>query len=207
MFGELVLVLISSSLISGSFINPYPRFKSHNAKDNEAGDPLFLTPLLEAGKLSIHDIQDMAAVNLPELQEFPGYSGYFTVNKTTNSNLFFWHFKAALNPETAPVILWLQGGPGASSLFGLFTENGPFLVTKTGKVKKRKYSWQTNHNMIYIDNPTGTGFSFTDKDEGYARNEVDVGRDLHEALKQFFTLFPDLVNNDFYLSGESYAGK
>lgn len=61
--------------------------------------------------------------------------------------------------------------------------------------------------MIYIDNPVGTGFSFTDHDEGYAKNEIDVGNDLYEALVQFFTLFPNLQQNDFYVTGESYAGK
>lgn len=61
--------------------------------------------------------------------------------------------------------------------------------------------------MIYIDNPVGTGFSFTDKDEGYARNERDVGQNLLTGLQQFFTLFPDLQKNDFFLTGESYGGK
>lgn len=61
--------------------------------------------------------------------------------------------------------------------------------------------------MIYIDNPVGTGFSFTDSDDGYAKNEVDVGQNLLSALQQFFTLFPDLQKNEFYLSGESYGGK
>ena len=52
------------------------------------------------------------------------------------------------------------------------------------------------------------GFSFTGKDECYAKNEEDVASDLYEALQQFFTLFPDLrQNNDFFVSGESYAGK
>jgi vitellogenic carboxypeptidase-like protein len=64
-----------------------------------------------------------------------------------------------------------------------------------------------NHNVIYIDNPVGTGFSFTDKEEGYAKNEIDVGNNLYEALIQFFTLFPDLQKNKFFVTGESYAGK
>lgn len=64
-----------------------------------------------------------------------------------------------------------------------------------------------NHNLIYIDNPVGTGYSFTDSDSGYAKDENDVGRDLLNALQQFFLLFPNLQKNEFFISGESYAGK
>jgi vitellogenic carboxypeptidase-like protein len=112
-----------------------------------------------------------------------------------------------INPKRAPVVLWLQGGPGATSLFGLFTENGPFSVTKNKTLKTRKYSWNVNHNLLYIDNPVGTGYSFTQNDSGYAVNETDVGRDVYAALIQFFTLFPELQLNEFYVTGESYAGK
>ncbi|XP_070505245.1 venom serine carboxypeptidase-like [Chironomus tepperi] len=190
------------------FINPYPRFETHNGDNSEVDgdDVLYITPLLESGK-NVEDIQKMATVTLDDLKAYSSYSGFFTVNKTYNSNMFFWYFPAQNDPANAPVLLWLQGGPGASSLFGLFTENGPFEVTKKGKVKSRKYSWNVNHNVIYIDNPVGTGFSFTDKDEGYAKDEYDVGNNLYEALVQFFTLFPNLQKNDFYVTGESYAGK
>lgn len=204
-----VFVALISVAAAKLFVNPYPNLESHRGdpEDFTADDgPLFVTKYLEDGK-DVKEIQKMAAIELDDLKAFPGYSGFFTVNKTTNSNMFFWYFPAAAQPETAPVTLWLQGGPGASSLFGLFTENGPFEVTKSGKVKARKYSWHHNHNLLYIDNPVGTGFSFVDKDEGYAKNEVDVGRDLYNALTQFFTLFPDLQKNDFFITGESYGGK
>ena len=59
----------------------------------------------------------------------------------------------------------------------------------------------------FSDQPVGTGFSFTDRDEGYARNEEDVANDLYEALLQFYTLFPELLDNDFFVTGESYGGK
>jgi len=61
------------------------------------------------------------------VEEEVSYAGYLTVNKKYNSNLFFWFFPAKLDQVKAPVVLWLQGGPGASSLFGLFQENGPFF--------------------------------------------------------------------------------
>lgn len=92
-------------------------------------------------------------------------------------------------------------------MFGLFMENGPFIVTANKTLELRKYSWNKSHNLLYIDNPVGTGFSFTDNDKGYATNETDVGRDVHTALVQFFKLFPELQGNDFYVTGESYAGK
>lgn len=51
------------------------------------------------------------------------------------------------------------------------------------------------------------GYSFTESDDGYARNETAVGEDLYNALLQFFQLFPELQKNEFYVTGESYAGK
>lgn len=129
---KLHLVLLFTALISASsaklFINPYPRFESHDgaAADFEGDDgPLIITPFLKSGK-DVKEIQKMAAIDLTDLKDFPGYSGFITVNESTNANMFFWYFPAAAQSETAPVVLWLQGGPGASSLFGLFTENGPF---------------------------------------------------------------------------------
>jgi vitellogenic carboxypeptidase-like protein len=110
-----------------------------------------------------------------------------------------------LNAETAPVLLWLQGGPGGSSLFGLFNENGPLQVTSDLEVIKRNTSWSLTHHIIYIDNPVGTGFSFTKK--CYASNQDQVGTDLYMAMLQFFVMFPALRSHDFYVTGESYAGK
>lgn len=60
-------------------------------------------------------------------------------------------------PEKAPVVLWLQGGPGGTSMFGLFLEHGPFSVSKSLKLVKRNTAWSLTHNVIYIDNPVGTG--------------------------------------------------
>lgn len=71
----------------------------------------------------------------------------------------------------------------------------------------RKFSWNIGHNLIYIDNPVGTGYSFTDDEKGYATNERDVGKNLYIALLQFFQMFPELQKNEFFITGESYAGK
>ncbi|XP_043283795.1 venom serine carboxypeptidase [Venturia canescens] len=206
-----IFVLVSFVIIcqnSEAFTNVYPKLKSFplSKKDaKDAGNPLFLTPLIEKG--NIQDARKQATVQHEEMKDVNSYAGYLTVNKQFNSNMFFWFFPAQVNPKQAPVVLWLQGGPGASSLFGLFTENGPFFVSSNKTLQLRKYSWSAHHNLIYIDNPVGTGYSFTENDAGYATNETQVGLDLHTALIQFFQLFPELQKNNFFVTGESYAGK
>ena len=116
-------------------------------------------------------------------------------------------FPPQYDAENAPLVLWLQGGPGGSSLFGLFVEHGPYYVDENRSLNIRPTSWNIPYNVLYIDQPAGTGFSFTDKEEGFATNQEDVARDLYEALQQFYKLFPHLNKNELYVTGESYAGK
>lgn len=68
------------------------------------------------------------------------------------------------------------------------------------------YSWHLKYNLLFIDNPVGTGFSYTDPD-GYCQNITQVADHLHIGLRQFFQLFPWLHENPFYITGESFAGK
>lgn len=205
------LVVISSAIYQiacASFINPYPRYKAYNDGNNDTGTPLILTPLIAKGEIDA--AQAAALVNHDELTalNITSYAAYLTVDQAYKSNLFFWYFPAQVEPAKAPVVLWLQGGPGGSSLFGLFAENGPVSVNSdSGRLELRKYSWHINHHLIYIDNPVGTGFSSTEHDDGYSKNEKEVGQNLYEAVNQFFQLFPNLKLNEFYITGESYAGK
>jgi vitellogenic carboxypeptidase-like protein len=135
------------------------------------------------------------------------YSGYLTVNKEYNSNIFFWFFPTQNGDMNAPVLLWLQGGPGDSSMIGLFNEHGPIQINSNGNLSSRSITWTSLYNVLYIDNPVGTGYSFTSNDEGYAHSQDDVARDLYSALTQFFQIYTDYLSNSFYITGESYAGK
>ncbi|XP_073986335.1 venom serine carboxypeptidase-like [Rhodnius prolixus] len=201
----LFLLSISTNFLCGkALFNIYPLEDSVPPADGNYGDPLFLTPFIEKGQ--IVDGQAAATVK-PIKGNLASYSGFLTVNKVYNSNMFFWFFPSEKNNSTAPVVVWLQGGPGASSLFGLFNEIGPFYVKLHRGLKMRQYYWSQVVNVIFIDNPVGTGFSFTENNAGYAVNEDAVAKDLYSAVYQFFQLFPQYQNNDFYIAGESYAGK
>lgn len=107
LFLTLIFVGFSSCKL---FINPYPRLETHSGSYGQFTDDdvLYITPLLESGK-PVKDIQKMASISHEDLNNFPGYSGFFTVNKTFNSNMFFWYFPAQIDAANAPVVLWLQG--------------------------------------------------------------------------------------------------
>lgn len=139
--------------------------------------------------------------------QYDNYAGFITIDKATNSNMFFWYFSAINGEKDAPLLLWLQGGPGASSLFGQFTEIGPYNIDKDMKISIRDLTWNKKYNLLFVDNPLGTGFSFTESRDMYVTNQTTVGLNMYNTLLQFFELFPNLKTNEFYVTGESYAGK
>lgn len=169
--------------------------------EDDPGEPLYLTNLIENGEIKKAQRKSLVS---PSIGNTTSYSGFFTVDEDCGNNLFFWFFQAQEDWENAPVVLWLQGGPGSSSLYGLFEENGPFNSYETG-LEAREYSWNVKNNLIFIDQPVGTGFSFT-KRGCYAPNETVIGEELYSAVVQFFKLFPVLQGNKFFVTGESYGG-
>jgi vitellogenic carboxypeptidase-like protein len=170
-------------------------------------DAVFITPLLKKDK-DVHEITKVTGISGWNETINHQHSGFITIDELTNSNTFFWLSKSLDGNPDAPLLLWLQGGPGASSLFGLFTEIGPFNIDSEMQAQPRgKHSWNNHYHLLFIDNPVGTGFSFTDDASAFVRNQTEVGNDLYKALTQFFQAFPELSKVDFYVTGESYAGK
>jgi len=140
------------------------------------------------------------------------YSGYVSINPDCNSYMFYWFLeKDGGSDSDTPVLLWLNGGPGASSIDGLLTENiGPYQVNDAGNgFKYNEHAWTDMYNVLIIDNPVGTGYSKTDNKTGcYVTNEAEVAAQFYIALDAFFgTLHPEYKSNPFFLIGESYAGK
>ncbi|KAI9646101.1 hypothetical protein NHQ30_005541 [Ciborinia camelliae] len=88
------------------------------------------------------------------------FSGYVDVGE--DEHVFWWFFETRNgNASEAPLTVWINGGPGSSSMIGLFEENGPCYIDEGGNVINNPYSWNNVSNMIYIDQPTQTGFSYS----------------------------------------------
>ncbi|CAG2165563.1 unnamed protein product [Oppiella nova] len=142
---------------------------------------------------------------LPEPVKFRQYSGY--LNATKGRHHFYWYFEAEIDPETAPVVLWLNGGPMCSSILGMLTENGPYTVDSNGtKLIMNKYSWNKVVNIIYMESPAGVGFSYDENDPEPLNDNNATAVANYFALESFFDRYPHLKKNAFYITGESYGG-
>jgi len=136
----------------------------------------------------------------PNVQQ---YGGYFNLT-TGDKHYFYWFFESRAAASTDPVVLWLTGGPGCSSEVALFGENGPCKVSVDGMTTTlNSFSWNTHANLLYVDQPTGTGFSYG---SAFDHDEVGVGNDMYSFIQAFLDAHPSLRANPFYVFGESYAG-
>ncbi|RDX51221.1 alpha/beta-hydrolase [Lentinus brumalis] len=130
-----------------------------------------------------------------------------------NNTLFFWAWEntegsltAAANERAGvPWGIWLNGGPGSSSLLGFMYENGPIHLDADGLPFENPFSFDHVADYIWIDQPVGTGWSTTDS-TGYVHDEDEMGRDFMGFLANLVKVFPSLANRPLYLTGESYAG-
>ncbi|KAJ3523716.1 hypothetical protein NMY22_g11320 [Coprinellus aureogranulatus] len=132
-------------------------------------------------------------------------AGYVDLTKT--DSIWFWFFAARNNPETAPLVLWFNGGPGSSSMYGLFQEHGPcFISNDSSTFRHNAYSWNSNANVMYIDQPAGVGFSITNPPKiGTSREAaVDVWTFLQIWLKD--ARFKKFVGRELGIWTESYGG-
>ncbi|KAJ3218255.1 hypothetical protein HK099_005128, partial [Clydaea vesicula] len=130
-------------------------------------------------------------------------SGYLSISK--KKHIYFWFFESRGDPKRDPVVLWLNGGPGCSSFTGLMMELGPCRIAPGGKSTIfNKYGWNQNANLMFLDQPVGTGFSFSE--HGGPSTSEEAAEDVYLFFQLFFKTYNNFAKNDFHIFGESYAG-
>lgn len=130
------------------------------------------------------------------------YTGYLDV-EDEDKHFFYWFFESRNDPKNDPVILWLNGGPGCSSLTGLFFELGPSSIGEDLKPIYNPHSWNQNASVIFLDQPVNVGYSYSLES---ITNTVAAGQDVYAFLELFFKQFPEYKERDFHIAGESYGG-
>jgi len=139
--------------------------------------------------------------------KFKHYSGYLQADDKQPGNRFwhYWFVESQSNPAKDPLVLWLNGGPGCSSLLGLLTELGPFRMGENNTVVENLYAWNKKANIIFMESPAGVGYSYA-VDGDVKANDDTTAKQNYIALKNFLKKFPQYNNTPIYLTGESYGG-
>lgn len=133
-------------------------------------------------------------------------AGYFKLNRTMDAHMFYFYFESRSQKPDDPLVLWMTGGPGCSSELAVFYENGPYHIKKDLTLEDAEYGWDVSHNMIFVDQPINTGFSYSDDERDTVHDEVGVANDMLDFLGEFLEAHPELKGRDFFVTGESYAG-
>lgn len=165
-------------------------------------------------------VEEHRVQNLPGLSKgdtIIQYAGHVLADPSKGGYFFYWLFETKTESLDKPIIIWLNGGPGCSSMDGLWLELGPFRLGPDGKtVNWNKHSWHNVGNLVFVDQPVGTGLSFTSGGkEGLAKNDETVNLHFYTFLTNFFALHERFVSKSksgakrtrpIIFTGESHAG-
>ncbi|CAJ1975952.1 unnamed protein product [Sphenostylis stenocarpa] len=141
----------------------------------------------------------------PSIEDLGHHAGYYSLPNSKSARMFYFFFESR-NKKDDPVVIWLTGGPGCGSEIALFYENGPFHIFNNLSLAWNDYGWDQGSNILFVDQPTGTGFSYSFDDTDIRHDEAGISNDLYDFLQEFFKAHPEFIKNDFYITGESYAG-
>jgi len=131
------------------------------------------------------------------------HSGRFVVNNNTGKALFYYMTES--DQPSNKLVIWLQGGPGCSSMSGLLFENEGPVTMENGVLEPSKGSWTKFANMIWLDQPCGVGFSTCGTGPADT-NTAEAAEDFYEFLQRFMDYYPQYRNMELFVSAESFGG-
>ncbi|KAF8013916.1 hypothetical protein BT93_I1698 [Corymbia citriodora subsp. variegata] len=174
--------------------------------------------ILGAVLLLVLRINAFAAANAV-VEYLPGYpgklpfkleTGYVSVGDNDEIELFYYFIESERNPVKDPLLLWLTGGPGCS---GLVFEIGPLTFDYASfngslpTLLSNPDSWTQLANIIFVDAPVGTGFSYSTTQESYYSSDTKSAKDIYKFLRKWILGHPKFSKNPLYIAGDSYSGK
>jgi carboxypeptidase D len=137
-------------------------------------------------------IRDLPGAPKPLLKM---HAGHVEVDAENNGNLFFWHYENRHIADRQRTVLWLNGGPGCSSMDGAMMEVGPYRVREGGNLEYNNGSWDEFANLLFVDQPVGTGFSYVNTNS-YLTELDQMADHMIIFLEKWFALFPEYENDD-----------
>ncbi len=195
--------------------HPEVRWSDNSFRDDvQIRRKLFTTQRL---KSEDHLVTSLPGLNVKDL-EFNQYAGHIMVDSNKGGHLFYWLFESKKDDADRPLIIWLNGGPGCSSMDGLWLELGPLRLNDDQTVRVNPNSWHKIGNIVFIDQPVGTGLAYTLNKDGYAKNDETINSHFYTFLMTFFEMHSQYTIKDenggsgisrtvpIFFTGESHAG-
>ncbi|CAA2966433.1 serine carboxypeptidase-like 18 [Olea europaea subsp. europaea] len=160
--------------------------------------------------------------SLSIIKTLPGYSGtlpikletgYIEVGENDEVQLFYYFFESESNPTKDPLLFWFTGGPGCSGLSAIAYEIGPLTFDipnfngSLPSILLNPYSWTKVANIIFLDWPVGSGFSYSNTSQGYSSSDTKSAKDNYTFLRKWLLNHPMFMKNRLYVAGDSYGGK
>ncbi|KAL4905694.1 pheromone-processing carboxypeptidase kex1 [Aspergillus multicolor] len=170
---------------------------------------LSLLLLLGPFVASAQSAADYYVNSLPGAPEGPllkMHAGHIEVDPDHNGHLFFWHYQNRHIANRQRTVIWLNGGPGCSSMDGALMEIGPYRLKDNQTLEYNEGSWDEFANLLFVDQPIGTGFSYANTNS-YLHELDEMAAQFITFLEKWFNVFPEYQRDDIYLAGESYAGQ
>ena len=158
-----------------------------------------------AGSYTKEALQDQV-LEMPGLSYEPAFnqfSGYIQLSGT-EKQIHYWLVEAEI-PD-APLVFWTNGGPGCSGLIGFMTEQGPFRPDEAGLIQPNEYAWNKVANMVFLEQPVGVGFSYSNNKDDYKIGDDQAAKDNLATIRGFLTRFPQFAESPLYITSESYGG-
>lgn len=134
---------------------------------------------------------------------FNQFSGYIQLAET-QKHIHYWLVEAEI--ADAPLVFWTNGGPGCSGLIGFMTEQGPFRPDAYGNIYPNEYAWNKIANMVFLEQPVGVGFSYSDNNDDYHIGDDQAAKDNLATILGFLSKFPEFAKSPLYITSESYGG-
>jgi carboxypeptidase D len=122
-------------------------------------------------------------------------SRHIEVTPEHNGNIFFWHFENKHIADKQRTVIWLNGGPGCSSEDGALMEIGPYRLKDAANLRLNDGSWHEFANIMFVDNPVGTGYSYVDTDS-FVHELDEMARQFVVFLEKWFALFPEYEHDN-----------
>ncbi|XP_027083594.1 serine carboxypeptidase-like 2 isoform X3 [Coffea arabica] len=139
-------------------------------------------------------------------------TGYIGVGESEDVQLFYAFIKSESNPQSDPLIIWLDGGPGCSSFIPLFFGIGPVILEPLSfdgtlpKLVLNPSTWTKVVSIIFLDSPVGSGFSYAKAAQASQSSDFQASDQAYEFIRKWLHDHPEYKSNPFYVSGISYGG-